>query len=75
MCHGQDNRIAVLAALTKAVQSGTIPEKRLDESVYRILKLKHKYRLTDNVVDSVDIDKINDRISNILNKVSLPSKE
>jgi len=75
VCHGQDNRIAVLAALTKAVQSGTIPEKRLDESVYRILKLKHKYRLTDNVVDSVDIDKINDRISNILNKVSLPSKE
>ncbi|HHW00457.1 MAG TPA: beta-N-acetylhexosaminidase [Clostridiaceae bacterium] len=75
VCHGHDNRIAVLDALTKAVQNGTIPEKRLDESVYRILKLKHKYRMTDNTVDSVDIDKINDKISDILNKISLPSEE
>jgi len=75
VCHGQDNGIAVLNALTKAVQSGTITEKRLDESVYRILKLKSKFRLTDNTVDSVDIEKINDKISDILNKVSLPSEE
>lgn len=52
-------------ALTKAVRSGTIPEKRLDESVYRILKLKDKYRLTDKTSGTVDIEKINGKISEV----------
>lgn len=41
-----DYRQAFDAVLT-AVSDGTIPEERLDESVYRILSLKEKYGLLD----------------------------
>ncbi len=75
VCHGKENRMAVLDALTKAVRSGNISEKRLDESVKRILRLKYKYGLEDSTVESVDINEINKKINNILNKFSLPSEE
>ncbi|SDS70320.1 beta-N-acetylhexosaminidase [Paenibacillaceae bacterium GAS479] len=47
VCHGDDNIIHVYNSLKQAVDNGTIPEKRLNESVYRILALKMVYKLTD----------------------------
>jgi beta-N-acetylhexosaminidase len=67
VCHGYDNGIAAIDALKKAVQNGIISEDRINESVYRILKLKHRYRLTNSIIDSIDIEKINNRISQVLN--------
>ena len=75
VCHGWANGTKVLDELTRAVKSGSISEKRLDESVYRILKLKYKYKLTDDTVNSVDIEKINEKINDVLNKFSLPAEE
>lgn len=66
VCHGYDQEIAVLDALKRAVLDGTITESRIDESVYRILKLKEKYRLTDHIISSVDIDSINQEILQVL---------
>ena len=34
------NHIVIINALVQAVQDGTISQKRLDESVYRVLKLR-----------------------------------
>jgi len=48
------------------VKNGVISKERLDESVYRILKLKHKYKLTDNIIESIDVEKINKKIDNLL---------
>jgi beta-N-acetylhexosaminidase len=62
VCHGYENEIAVLDAVKKAVLDGTIDESRIEESVYRILKLKEKYHLTDETISSVDIDSINQEI-------------
>lgn len=66
VCHGHDNEVAVIDALKKAVEDGTIPEERINESIYRILKLKDKYKLTDSTLNSIDVGKINDKINNTL---------
>ena len=66
VCHGHDNEVAVIDALKKAVEEGTIPEERINESIYRILKLKYKYKLTDSTLNSIDVGKINSKINNAL---------
>jgi beta-N-acetylhexosaminidase len=67
VCHGYTNEIEVIKALKKAVVEGVISQERIDESVYRILKLKQRYNLVDNTVDSVDVKTINDSINELLN--------
>lgn len=71
VCHGYDHEVAVLDALRKAVEDGSIPEERVDESVSRILKLKYKYNLTDNLINSIDIEKINSKIRTVLDSCSV----
>lgn len=66
VCHGYENQIKALDGLEKAVEKGQISEERLDESVYRILKLKDKYNIKDEIIEGIDIDKINSRIDAIL---------
>ncbi len=65
VCHSLENEKQVLDALLSAVKEGEIPLSRVDESVYRILKLKQQYRLTDDEVESVDVGKINDAIEKL----------
>lgn len=63
VCHGADNLAEAHAALVEAVDSGRIPEERLDESVRRILALKGAYGLTNAPVEAPDIEALNDRIA------------
>lgn len=64
--HGYNNEIEVINDLKNAVSKGEISEQRINESVYRILRLKEKYNLKDETINSVDVDKINNNIRNIL---------
>lgn len=66
VCHENKNVKAVLASLKKAVKSNEISEKRLDKSVYRILTLKEKYKLTDRSSTNIDVSQINKRIAKLL---------
>ena len=50
VCHEYKNQVRVINALTDAVR-GEISLDRIDESVYRILKLKDKYGLSDMKVE------------------------
>ena len=68
VCHGYDNEVNVMDALNAAVEDGTIPEYRVDESVYRILKLKNKYKITDDKTVSINADEINKKIDAVLGK-------
>lgn len=63
-----DKEARVAEALKSAVQKGEISQERLDESVYRILKLKAKYGLTDDPVGAVDVKKLNEDISRFLQR-------
>lgn len=66
VCHGYDNEISVINALKNAVSEGEIVEQRIDESVYRILMLKKKYKLKDEIIDAVDVEFINNKIYKLL---------
>lgn len=48
-----------LAALKQAVQSGDISEETIDNSVYRILALKERYKLSDEAAGPADVKQIN----------------
>lgn len=53
------NQINTFNAFIKAIETGEITEMQLNESVKRILTLKEKYRVSDEVREEVDVDKIN----------------
>lgn len=62
VCHGQDSVPAVRTALLEAAASGRITTERLDESVYRILRLKTEYALTNEPVSPPDLEALNAQI-------------
>jgi beta-N-acetylhexosaminidase len=64
--HEYDLILRVIKALREAVQSGEIPESRIDESVRRIIDLKDKYKLTHDKVGDVNVDDINQAMSEVL---------
>ncbi len=72
--HEYDNMISVLDALRDAADSGILSQDRIDESLYRILKLKEKYNLDDSEKKLLDfdnrVDNINKNISGILEFIS-----
>ena len=57
--HGYQDERTVFDTLLAAVQNGTIPEQRIDESVYRILKLKTAYGLHDRPASVPDLTDLN----------------
>ncbi len=67
VCGGYDSKIEVIEALKSAVLKGEISESRMNESVYRILKVKRKYKLKDDIINFVDVGKINSKINKLLN--------
>lgn len=67
VCHDFDKETAVLKAIKTAVESGELSQQDVDEKVYRILKLKEKYKLIDTTVASVNVQEINNKITKLLN--------
>jgi beta-N-acetylhexosaminidase len=66
VAHGENNHLAVIEVLQSGLQSGKITEQMVNESVYRILKLKEKYHLDHEEIQLVDIDKINEEMEEVL---------
>lgn len=66
VCHGYDNEKTVINGIKQAVEDGIITKEKIDKSVYRILKLKQKYGLTDHATESIDVKKINNKIDSVL---------
>ena len=70
VCHGADNLTAARDALLEAADSGRISPERLDESVKRILSLKAEYGLTNDPVDTPDVDALNARIGALTEQIT-----
>jgi beta-N-acetylhexosaminidase len=66
VCHGYNNEVEVINALESAVLNGNISKQRIDESVYRILSLKKKYDLKDDIKGNINISQINSEIDALL---------
>ena len=69
VCHGYDNEVKVINSIKEAVNNKTISMDRIDESVYRILYLKENYKLSDEKIESVDVDIINSKFEDISKRV------
>lgn len=69
ICHGHDEPIKVIQRIKEEVERGNITEEALDEKLYRILKLKDKYNISDEIVDSEDIQSINHDTQLLLDKI------
>lgn len=68
VCNGYDNELNVINSIKDSVTSGVITEERINESVYRILKLKEKYDISNkNIETKTDVSDINYRIENLFN--------
>jgi len=65
VCHDFQKEEAVLQALRQAVENGDISLKRIEQSVYKILKLKQKYNLTDEIVSAVDYRLFNQKLETL----------
>lgn len=61
--HGYDNEHAAYEAVLKSVKDGTLSEERIDESVYRILKLKSDYDLHDRATAVPNLTQLNAAIA------------
>lgn len=68
VAHQYENAKEVYQAMKTAVEEGKITEERLNQSVYRILNLKEKYRLSDQPAPEVQVAEINRDIEGLLRK-------
>jgi beta-N-acetylhexosaminidase len=59
VCHGLDNQMKAKNAILAAVKDGKISEQQINNSVYRILKLKKKYHLNDKQIPTINTSPIN----------------
>ncbi|WP_410771956.1 beta-N-acetylhexosaminidase [Fontibacillus sp. BL9] len=69
--HDYEKEQAVIQAITEAVEQGKISEEMLDERIYAILKLKEKYRLSDEPASGPDIKAINTDIKQAVKEYGL----
>jgi beta-N-acetylhexosaminidase len=65
----KDEQINAFNALKQAVLKGTLSEQRIDDSVYRIMELKQKYKLSDKQIGYPNISSLNNNIEKILNSL------
>ncbi|MEI3607047.1 beta-N-acetylhexosaminidase [Pseudogracilibacillus sp. SE30717A] len=65
IAHQYENVIEVFNALKEAVKAGRLNEERVDESLFRILTLKGKYDIQDNVLKNINVEKLNKDIDNL----------
>ena len=70
VCHGYDNEINVINAIKDSINNEIISIDTINKSVYRILSLKENYKITDEKIKEVDINTINTKFEDILNRIN-----
>lgn len=68
VAHDYNKIVTVIQALKTAVAKGEISEKRIDESIDRILELKKNYNVQNEFIKNVDVDELNRLTGEILRK-------
>lgn len=68
MAHGYDELVSVFNRLKEAVLSGEITEERINKSLQRIVRLKWKYGIEDQRVNTIDIEGLNELMEEMLHE-------
>ncbi len=66
VAHDVADMMTVMDGIKTAVVNGEISEDRIDESVERIKQLKSKYNLTDEAVQPVSVEELNNKLEQML---------
>lgn len=66
ICHGADNPEKVLERIEEEILDKKLNETEIDKKVYRVLKLKEKYNLNDESLDSYDVEAHNKLVEEFL---------
>lgn len=69
--HDYDKEEAVIQAITRAVEQGDISEEMLGDRVRTVLKLKEKYKLSGEQASGPDVQAINARIKEAVQKYGI----
>lgn len=67
---GYETEVEVINNIKDAVDKGIISIDRINESVYRILSLKYSYKINNEKIENIDVDIINSKIEDILNRLN-----
>lgn len=65
---GYENISSSISRIKQAVLDGEIQEFEIDRKVYNILRIKKQYGVNNEIVKSVDVFEINNKINELLNK-------
>lgn len=66
IAHDDELQHQAVTALRDAVEAGDITEERIDESVYRVLRLKHQYELESMAPSHELVDEQNEQLAELL---------
>lgn len=66
IAHDYNKAAVAIKSIINAVKAGEIKEERINESLYRILRVKKRYSLEDEKIDTVNINEINNKIEEAL---------
>lgn len=69
VAHELNHVLAVLSSIKLAVESGAIDERTIDDSVYRILRLKEEYGLTNEPMAPLNIDRLNANMNDMMKAI------
>ncbi len=70
ICHGSENPKLVYNRLIDAVENGELTIEKLEEKVYRILKLKKDYGIDDNLIENIEIEEVDVKTTELINKIN-----
>jgi len=68
VCFEYENQLKVLNDIREAVNNNEISKDEIDEKVYRIIKLKEKYKLEDNEIEIPNPRDLNHRTKELFEK-------
>ncbi len=69
ICHGEEKPGLVLDRIKLGIDNNQISMEEIDKKVYRVLRLKDKYKIEYRDINDVDIEKINEDAKEINNKL------
>lgn len=69
ICHGGEEEFKVFQYIKEEVEKGNLKKKEIDEKVYRIIRLKKKYNLEDNIIMDLDMENLERKIKTFLREV------
>ncbi|NMA86981.1 MAG: beta-N-acetylhexosaminidase [Tissierellia bacterium] len=69
ICHGGEEEYKIFDIIKREVENENISEEEIDQKVYRIIELKKKYNIEDNIIENLNLEIINQETKIFLDKI------